>query len=352
MLLSCSSLVTNFDDVEEAHLYASSRNHTPAAAADTLTAMTWNIRFGAGRETPWFGDSCGDRVILAESEVTPVLQGLARQINALQPDILLIQEIDIESKRTAYIDELQWLLDHTYFDYGAYASMWQAQYVPSDGLGRINTGQAILSRWPIRDAERIQLPLRRDQDNLTRYFYLRRNILKVRIELPNHGCFWVLNLHADAFSTDDTKRQHIIRFKEELDILQKQGAAFIAGGDFNMLPPGSDSTDFCLKDRCQGEHFHAPGDNPLHKEGSNYTPEKEWLTGMYASYYPAVPLAAYAAGQSSYFTHATDRTAQWDRKIDYLFSNSAWLPGSDITHQELLKLSDHVPVSARWAVPE
>jgi endonuclease/exonuclease/phosphatase family metal-dependent hydrolase len=348
--LTCTSLVTEFEDVEQAVRYTSA-NPRPYAAADTITAMTWNIRFSAGRQMPWFGDSCGDRVILTENEVTGVLQEIAAQIDALQPDILLIQEIDVQSKRTAYIDEVQWLLNHTYFSYGAYASMWQAQYVPSDGLGRINTGSAILSRWPISKAERIQLPLRTDQDAMTRYFYLRRNILKAKIDLPDQPDFWVLNIHADAFSTDDTKHKHIIRFKDELDELAAAGAAFIAGGDFNMLPPGSDSTDFCDEDRCPDEHFHSPGDDPLHKEGSNYTPEREWLTEMFNTYPSSVPLADFQANQARYFTHTTDRSAAWDRKIDYLFSNSTWLKEGSITHQEILNLSDHVPVSARWVVP-
>lgn len=350
LTVGCTSLVTKFDESEEAVLYTAA-HPAPQPVPDTLTVMTWNLRFAAGRQTPWFGDSCGDRVILTAAEVLATLEGIAAQIRTLQPDLLLIQEIDVQSKRTAYIDELQWLLDHTYFAYGAYASMWQAQYVPSDGLGRINTGSALLSRWPLREAERIQLPLRSDQDALTRYFYLRRNILKARVDLPERGDFWVLNIHADAFSTDDTKHKHIIRFKAEIDKLDTAGAAVIAGGDFNMLPPGSDSTDYCAEDSCPGEHFHHPGDNPLHKEGSNYTPEKEWLTDLYAAYDSSVPLADYRAHPEGYFTHTTNRSAFWDRKIDYLFTNRPWLLQGRITHQEILTLSDHVPVSARWVAP-
>jgi len=351
LMTACSPLVTAFDQSEEAVLYSAAHPVPQVASPDTLTVMTWNLRFGAGRQTPWFGDSCGDRVILTAAEVLTTMEGIAERIHALQPDILLIQEIDVKSKRTAYIDEVQWLLDHTYFSYGAYASMWQAQYVPSDGLGRMDTGSALLSRWPLRSAERIQLPLRGDQDALTRYFYLRRNILKARVELPDGVDFWVLNIHADAFSTDATKHKHILRFKSELDKLDSVGAAVIAGGDFNMLPPGSDSTDFCDEDRCPDEHFHRPGDNPLHKEGSNYTPEKEWLVDLYSAYFCSVPWADYQAHPARYFTHTTDRSAAWDRKIDYLFSNRPWLAQGSVTHQEILDLSDHVPVSARWVVP-
>ena len=176
--------------------------------------MTWNVRFGAAR-IPWFGDSCGDRVIMTKSEVIAHLENIADYINSVQPDILLLQEVDVESKRSGYIDQVQWFLDNTSFNYGAYASMWQAQFIPSDGLGRVDVGNAILSRWEITDAERIQLPLRTDQDGLTQYFYLRRNILKTRIDVPNRD-FYAVCTHTTAFATDDTKQKHIEMFYETI----------------------------------------------------------------------------------------------------------------------------------------
>ncbi|MCI0515584.1 endonuclease/exonuclease/phosphatase family protein [candidate division KSB1 bacterium] len=348
--LSCEPLVTQFKPIEAGIQYQAQHPFTPAPARDTLRVMTWNIRFAIGR-TPWFGDSCGKRVIISEAEVLAILKGLAEKINTLQPDILLLQEVDVQSKRSAYIDQVQWLLDHTYFNYAAYASMWQAQYVPSDGLGRVNTGQAVLSRWKITAAERIQLALRSDQDALTKYFYLQRCILKTQIALPNVANFYVLNIHTDAFSTDNTRKKQLERFKAELDQLANAGAFFIAGGDLNSLPPGSDSTDFCDEDRCPGESFHHPSDQPQHKEGSNFTPEITWLRDLYTTYQPETPLETYLKDQSRYFTHTPDWNGFWNRKLDYLFTNYRWIPGAAVTHQEILDLSDHVPVSAQWEAP-
>jgi endonuclease/exonuclease/phosphatase family metal-dependent hydrolase len=350
-ILNCDPLVNQFDDIEPGVMYSAKQKMAPPDGVDTILVMTWNIRFGIGR-TPWFGDGCGDRVIIPEDEVLINLRKLAERINEIQPDILLLQEIDVQSKRSGYIDQVQWLLDHTYFNYGAYASMWQAQYVPSDGLGRINTGQAVLSRWEIVDSERIQLPLRGDQDALTKYFYLRRCILKTKIALPGADNFYVVNTHLDAFSTDDTRKKQIERFKEELDKLSRSSAFFVAGGDLNLLPPGSDSTDFCDEDKCPGESFHSPNDDPQHKEGSYFTLVVDWLQNLYDSYQPAVPLDEYQANQEHYFTSNPDWNGFWNRKIDYLFTNYRWIAGSDVTHQDILDVSDHIPVSASWEVPK
>lgn len=351
LLVACDPLVTRFDDREAGVQYTAKQLHTAPTEVDTLVIMTWNIRFGAAR-AKWFGDSCGDQVILEKDFVIANLQQIVNKIQEVKPDILLLQEIDVLSKRTGYLDEVQWLLDHTYFNYGAYGSMWQAQYVPSDGLGRIDTGQAILSRWPFTEVERIQLVLRGDQDALTRYFYLRRNLLKTKIAVPGLTNFYALNVHADAFSMDDTKKKQYAQILAELDALKQDGAHIIFGGDFNGLPPGTLVTDFCMQDKCAGESFHGPNDDPKHKEGSYFTPEATWLQPFYDSYHSAVPLADYVANQPAFFTHSPDPARFWDRKLDYLFSSRPWVEGSVVTHQGTMELADHAPVSVKWEVPK
>ena len=313
--------------------------------------MTWNIRFGAGR-IPWFGDACGNRVILSEDEVYGSLQLIADKINEVKPDVLLLQEVDLNSKRSGYIDQLRWIMDNTYFNYAVYGSQWKAQFIPSDGLGRMDEGNAILSRWKISDAERIQLAIRSDQDKLIRYFYERCCMVTGRIEIPHVNNLYAVNIHASAFATDDTKEKHIIRFKDELDRINSEGGWFVAGGDMNTLPPGSDSTDYCMEDMCPDESFHHPSDDPFHKDGSNYTPEKHWLYALYATYQCAVPPDVYKANQVNYFTHTTRGTHFWDRTLDYLFTNYHWVDNSVVTHQDATKQSDHAPVSVLFVLPK
>ena len=36
---------------------------------DSLKVMTWNIRFGSAR-FPFYGDSCGDKVIAKKNDIT------------------------------------------------------------------------------------------------------------------------------------------------------------------------------------------------------------------------------------------------------------------------------------------
>ena len=351
LLFSCDPLVTTFDDVEDAVMYEAKNSATISAPENSqLKVMTWNIRFGIGR-LPFFGDSCGDRSIFTEDEVVAALDSIAAKINELDPDIVLIQEIDAESKRTAYIDQVQWILDHTDLSYGAFASMWQAQVIPSDGIGRINAGNAVLSKWEIESAERIQLPLRGDQDGLTQLFYLRRNVLKAKVAIPDQDNFYAVVTHSTAFATDDTKQKHIDAYVEELDKLNNSDNIFVSGGDLNSIPPGAPVYDFCLTDACEGDEYHTDEDAE-HKEGSyfnNFDNERTLLEPLYNPYNPAIPL--HLAITNDHLTHSTDSSFPWDRKLDYIFSNLSVVENSGETHENTLMLSDHAPVTCAVTLP-
>jgi len=360
LIAGCDPIVTTFEDGGDVVMYEAAdiipTFAIPSEGIDEILVMTWNIRFGAAR-IPWFGDGCGDRVILSDDEVEEGLQGIADKINSVQPDILLLQEVDVLSKRSSYEDEVQWLLDNTYLNYGVYATIWQSQFIPSHGLGRMDMGNAILSRWPIVDAERIPLALRGDQDALTQYFYLQRNILKAEIDgpFPTPDNLYAINIHATAFSTDDTKLKHLEKFKEVVDEIDEEGSYFVAGGDMNEVPSGAAKLDYCIEDACEEESFHTDADGGPHREGSYFlyfADENEWLDPIDESYVPAIPREDYLSNEAAYFTHgaesdSTDENYDWNRKLDFLWTNLQWFADSDSTHQDGRELSDHAAVSCR-----
>ena len=355
---SCEPFVTQFEDSEDAVHYTASSNTPASNDVSELKVMTWNIRFGAGR-IPWFGDSCGDRVILSENEVMGNLQPIIDFINVKNPDILLLQEVDVSSKRTGYLNQVQWLLNHTDFNYGVYASMWKADFIPSDGLGKVDAGNAILSKWPIENAERIQLPLRSDQDGLTQYFYLRRNILKSKININDEKEIYALCTHTTAFATDDTKQKHIDKFYDVLASIDEDNDIFVAGGDLNALSSdyAEDERDFCEVDRCADDVCDDDYNNNEIYQGSYFSHlegEEEFLTPLY-NFSSAIQLTETNSPEN--FTHSTWITSEdyveldgpLNRKLDYIFSSGELENGT--THQEPFYLSDHAPVSATLVLP-
>ena len=150
----CDPFHTGFEDLEDAKYYRSARAPAKPPLEGPLRVMNYNVKFGGGR-IDFFFDCYGDRVLMSENEVRSNLAALARKINDYDPDLLIVQEVDVNSKRAAFVDQMQWLLDHTALDYGVYASQWKADFVPSDGLGAVDSGNGILSKYPLTGAERI-----------------------------------------------------------------------------------------------------------------------------------------------------------------------------------------------------
>ncbi len=349
----CEPWVDIFEDdiSEEVIMFESFEiNETVVPNFDSLKVVTWNIRNGLAR-FPWVFESCGDSVISDRASIERNLIKIAEKLDDMNADIVLLQEIDFLSKRSAYINQVQFLLDNTNLNFGAYASMYKIDFAPSDGLGMVDGGNAVLSKYKLEDAQRIPLALRTDQGSLEQYFYLRRNILKVKIpELSQNGKdFYAVNIHATAFATDDTKQKHIDKYIEILNEINSSGDLFVSGGDLNSVPPGSE-IDFCEADRCEGEICDGDYKNNSAYHGTyfgHFEGEPDLLVPFYNSYNAAIDLSE--ANLPTHFTHAPSTSfekdsVKFDRKLDYLFTNSDWHNGQ--THQESWLLSDHTAVSA------
>jgi endonuclease/exonuclease/phosphatase family metal-dependent hydrolase len=347
LVCACDPFHTGFDDVQRAVSYRAKADKPEPDPTRPLRVMNYNVKFGGAR-IDFFFDCFGDRVLMSEAEVKANLAGLAEVINRYDPDVLVVQEVDVNSKRDAYVDQVQWLLDHTALSHAVYASQWKADYVPSDGLGAIDSGNAVLSKYPLSGAERIALALRSEQSGIERYFYLKRNLLRVKLEVPDKKPTWVVAVHADAYSKDGTKRQHIERFKAELDRLAELGNTVIGVGDLNTLPPGTEKQFGFPDSVCKDEEFKA----------DDYREETDWLEPLYDAYTPEVPLDVYQADNASYFSHTVDKDGFWNRKLDYVFTNADVVPGSGVVHQdqahgglETMPLSDHAPVTVELELP-
>lgn len=338
-LCGCDPCNATFEEVEPAERYETAGGAEPAGAVESPTVMTWNIKFGGDR-IRFFFECPGDRVLMERDEVVDNLGAVAEKIRQVDPDILLLQEVDVESKRVAGVDQVQWLLDRTPLEYAVYASQWRATYVPKHGLGHVDSGNVVMAKWPFDRAVRLALPLIRDQDPVTRYFYLKRNMLKATLDVPGYGDLTVVNTHLSAFSEDGTRRRQVRELEEELASIDDSGRRIVAGGDLNLIPPGSERTTDFPDVSCSKEDF----------EPADYGDKLGVLQGLYDRYRAAIPLEKYRTSNDPYFTYSADADVGWSRKLDYLFTNADWRDG--LVHQgedrgglPTLERSDHAPVT-------
>lgn len=334
-----------------------------------LRVMAWNIKYGALRTPFWF-DCWGDRVRMSLNEVEANMDRIYQLIQEADPDLLIVEEIEVHSRRSAYYDMVQGILDHTQLNYGAYFETWDSRYIPSEGLGRVNLGNAIFSKYPIPKAELIKQANRTDQDVVTNTFYIHRSIGRAEIEIGDRTVA-AYAVHTEAYDEDGTKKKQIEQIHE---VVMTEELPFILGGDFNELPPTAHQLKDFPDERTEAvcsEDFKQPP----------YTPEV--MQPFYDTLKPWVTLSRYGETQEQqarFYTHSIlgpdevnekGEAGDWNRTLDYLFASSEtqWVEGTTDVLQysgqvigddptvlnwtlnvNPLEISDHAPVFGIWEV--
>ncbi len=345
----------------------------PAAAApSSLKVMAWNIKYGAGRIDFWF-DFWGDRSQLSIEDVETNMDALYRLIDEYDPDILITSEIEVNSRRSAYFDMVQGILDNTRLNYAAYFSTWDSRYVPQEGLGRMDLGNAIFSKYPITGAERIRQEDRTDQGPHVSYFYIHRAIGRAVIDLGGREVA-AFAVHTEAYDQDGTKQKHIAQIHQ---VVRAEPLPFVLGGDFNELPPlcdervPGDCDDVLQLSGFNDERESSKGTD---YEQPPYTPHV--MKPLFDELTPSITLEQYGrtrTTQQRYFTHSVlgpdtvseidGRPGFWNRTLDYLFvrKQDAWIPGTTTVLQspgdlgirsDPMRLSDHAPTVGTWRVTQ
>lgn len=158
------------------------------------------------------------------------------EFSKVNADILAFQEIDYNSARSYEVDQEDEIAKLGY-KYVAKGINWDETYVPfpywppSMHFGKMNSGQSILSKYPLRDYERIVLervpsnPFYRDA------LYLERLAQVVKVKIEDKDVV-VINVHLEAFD----KPTRIIQFNyvvNELFNKYKNDYPTILLGDFN-----------------------------------------------------------------------------------------------------------------------
>jgi endonuclease/exonuclease/phosphatase family metal-dependent hydrolase len=348
LLVACTKLPMTWEDTEE---FPTTQADTlvDADVPDTLRIMTWNLKFGGGR-VDFFFDGWGERVHMTEAEVATNMDGIRALLDEQQPDILLAQEVDINSARSAYTDMFDEILQTTDYNYAAFVPVWEVDYIPENGLGHVEMGQAVFSKWPITRNTRIDLPQSADSSALVNYFWLHRAVQIVAIDLGDTSLN-VVNNHPAAYALDGTKQLHLQRIFDESSAL---APPVITGGDFNVIPPGSLITE--------GFADNAPTSTTGVQEVSYSEAEMDALLPFYDTFDPAIPLADYQAAtdQEPFLTHSVSGEVFWTQKLDYLFGSEPWTgawtlqkpgDGDPALVSDPMALSDHAPMVATMVLP-
>lgn len=201
-----------------------------------LDILSWNIGYGGlGEGSDFFMDG-GKEVKAADREtVEQYLAGIKAYIETDSPDVLMLQEVDIDSSRSYGINQAQELA----FGSWAHALNYSCPFVPFPlpPIGRVNSGLLTSSGYQIDSAQRIALPCPFSWPVSTAN--LKRCLLVSYLPIEGSDSQLVLvNLHLEAYDDGEGKIAQTKQLREFIEAEYAKGNYVIAGGDFNQIFPG------------------------------------------------------------------------------------------------------------------
>ena len=199
--------------------------------------LIWNIGYaGLGKNADFFMDG-GESV--TSSDLTTVvanLEAISDTISALNPDIAMYQEVDINSSRTYGIDQ-RWALS---FGQSSHALNYACDFVPfpMPPIGKVNSGVMTSSVYSIDSAERHALPCPFSWP--VSAANLKRCLLVSYLPIEGSDKQLVMiNLHLEAYDDGEGKAAQTAQLKDLIQKEYEKGNYVIAGGDFNQSFPNA-----------------------------------------------------------------------------------------------------------------
>lgn len=284
-------------------------------APDGIRVITYNIHHAAGPE--------GEFEPHARDEQVAFLDAIASELQ--EADVVALQEVDYDASRSHGIDQLAYLAEAAQFPYTARITTWKKNYVPfpywplSGHVGRIHSGQAIMSRFPITSNQRVILPQPESYAWWYNAFYLNRSVQIAELEVRDETVA-VFNCHLEAFDTEN-RQEHgasVVAL-----VMSQETDNWIVLGDMNALPP-------------EATRFSGFEDEPDWDGSDDQT--VEILRASLGDEAPGP--AIYTDGGGSTFPALSPT-----RRLDYIYSSET-LPATAARILTEARHSDHLPVAA------
>ena len=216
------------------------RYDAPAASAerDTFTVMTYNLGYLSGMTN-------NQPVVRPDTLFENNMERALNLIRDVDPDILALQEVDYGGARSAHVHQLDTIATRLGYHSAAQAVNWDERYLPfpyggpSVHFGRTLSGQALLSKYPVRRHVRTVLP-RPPQVFFRDAFYL-SHLAQFSVVDIGGWPLVIINLHLEAFDVE-TREKQARKVVELYANLARQNFPVIMLGDVNSVAPAAKPT--------------------------------------------------------------------------------------------------------------
>ncbi len=208
--------------------------------SNELSITIWNIGYcGIGKDADFFYDG-GKMVRSSRPEVENNLKNVAQFLSKVGSDFIFLQEVDVSSKRSYRINELQRIGESLGGYRHFFAYNYKAWFVPipvAEPIGHVEAGVATLSRCAPYHVARHAYP--GSEPWPVNLFQLKRCFMVSRYTAPNGNDLLLINTHNSAFDHDGKRREAELKMLRSFVLKEyEKGSYVIVGGDWNQTPPG------------------------------------------------------------------------------------------------------------------
>ncbi len=240
--------MTDFQPEEIINLELKTNAPLKTIEDSVLTFANWNVGYGGlGEESDFFYDnggfltSKGKMIRAPKNNVEKNIDGALAFIKNNPADFYLFQEVDVNSKRSYYINQMEKYQAILPNYSSTFSVNFRVKRVPLPVLepwrvmGKMESGLGTFAKYQSTKATRYQFPGKYDWP--TRIFQLDRCFAMHRYPTASGKELIVINTHNSAYDNGSLKKAQMKYLKDFLLSEYEKGNYVVVGGDWNQCPP-------------------------------------------------------------------------------------------------------------------
>jgi len=220
-----------------------------------LNLMIWNVGYcGLSDDMDFFYDG-GKQVRTSKENVAENYEFVKSTLVKYDSlDFILLQEVDIKSKRSYRINEVDGFSKTLTKFKKFFGKNYDVKFVPSpvtNPLGKVKSGLLSFTKHNPKSVVRYSFP--GNYSWPVNLFMLDRCFLVKRFPTNNQKELIVINTHNSAYDDGSLKKKQMEYLKTILITEYEKGNYIIVGGDWNQNPPDIDYSE--IKEKSPTKHF-------------------------------------------------------------------------------------------------
>ena len=201
-------------------------------SADKIKILTFNTGHGSlGEEADSKKEGGAGKRQSADS-VLKNIRGISEIVNLSSADVMLLQDVDVDSYRSRYVDEASYYLGNGSY-IGAFAKDYSAKSTSLlPPYKKVTSGLLTLSRKNIISAERVALP--KGYGGLSSSISPKRAMLVTQFDIEESDKkLFVINLELDAYTSKESYQKQLNAAVSYAEKLYENGDYVVCAGSFH-----------------------------------------------------------------------------------------------------------------------